>query len=78
MEMMYYDNYDGANGYDLMSIRLYHPFFWGSMLLSCYYRNYIDEDYDDDNDVDLVYDDDDDNVDVDVNDDYACRITFGS
>ena len=44
-------------------------------LLACYYRNYIDDDYDDDNDVDLLYDDDDD---VDVNNDYACGITFGS
>ena len=40
-----------------------------------YYHNYIDDDYDDDNDVDLLYDDDDD---VDVNDDYACGSTFGS
>ena len=29
------------------------------MLLARYYRNYIDDDYDDDNDVDLLYDDDD-------------------
>ena len=74
MTMMRYDNYDGAYGYDLISIRLYHPFFWGSMLLSCYYHNYIDHDY---NDVDLLYGDDDD-VDVDFNDDYACGSTFGS
>ena len=46
------------------------------MLLTHYYRNYIDDDYNDDNDVDLLYDDDDD--DVDVNDDYACGIIFGS
>ena len=47
--------------------------------LAQYYRNYIDDDiddeYDDDNDVDLLYDDDDD---VDVNDDYACGSNFGS
>ena len=41
------------------------------------YHNYIDDDHEDDNDVDLLYDDND-NVDVDVNDDYACRISFGS
>ena len=46
-------------------------------LLAHYYHNYIDDDYDDDNDVDLLYDYDDD-VDVDVNDDYACGITFRS
>ena len=45
------------------------------MLLARYYRNYIDDDYDDDNDVDLLYDVDGD---VDVNDDYACGSTFGS
>ena len=45
--------------------------------LAHYYHNYIDDDYNFDNDVDLLYDDDDD-VDVDVNDDYACNITFGS
>ena len=43
--------------------------------LAHYYCNYIDDDYDDDNDVDLLYDDDDD---VDVNDDYVYGITFGS
>ena len=31
MTMMYYDNYDGAYGYVLIIIRLYHPFFWDSM-----------------------------------------------
>ena len=30
MMMMHYDNYDGAYGYDLISIRLYNPFLWGS------------------------------------------------
>ena len=77
MTMMYYNNYDGAYGYDLISIRLYHPFFSGSMLLDRYYHNYIDDYYDDENDVDLLYDDDDD-VDVDFSDDYACGSTFGS
>ena len=77
MKMMHYDNYDGVYGYYLISIRLYHPFLWGIMLIDHYYRNYIDDDYDNDNDVDLLCDDDD-NVDVDVNDDYACGITFGS
>ena len=77
MMMMHYGNYDGAYGYDLISLRLYHPLFWGSMLLAHYYRNYIDDDYEDDNDVDLLYDGDDE-VDVDFNDDYACGSTFGS
>ena len=40
-----------------------------------YYRNYIDDEYENDNDVDLLYGDDDD---VDVNNDYACGSTFGS
>ena len=44
-------------------------------ILAHYYHNYINNDYDNDNDVDLLYDDGDD---VDVNDDYACGITFGS
>ena len=74
MTMIDYNNYDGAYGYDLINIRLYHPFLWGSMapwsLLS---QLYIKDNYVDDNDVDLLYDDDDD---VDVNDDYACGITF--
>ena len=47
------------------------------MLLAHYYRNYVDDDYANDNDVDLLYDDNDD-VDVDFNDDYACGSTFGS
>ena len=34
--------------------------------LSHYYRNYIDDDYNNDIDVDLLYDD------------YVCCITFGS
>ena len=48
-------------------------------LLAHYYRNYIDDniddDYEDNNDVDLLYDDDDD---VDVNNDYAHGRNFGS
>ena len=31
MTMMHYNNYDGTYGYDSISIRLYHPFLWGSM-----------------------------------------------
>ena len=30
MTMMHFDNYDGAYGYDLKSIILYHPFLLGS------------------------------------------------
>ena len=43
--------------------------------LALYCRNYIDDEYNDDNDVDLLYDDDDD---LDVNNDYAFGRTFGS
>ena len=75
--MMHYNNYDGPYGYDLISIRLYHPFFWGSMAPFSLLSQYIDDDYNFDNDVDLLYDGDD-YVDVDVNDDYACSSTFGS
>ena len=52
-----------------LSRLLIEPRIW---IYAGYYHNYIDDDYDDDNDVDLLYDD------VDVNDDYACGITFGS
>ena len=45
------------------------------MFLAQYYRNYIDDEYDDNNDVDLLYDVDGD---VDVNDYYACGRTFVS
>ena len=55
MTMMHYNNYEGEYGYDLISIRLYHPFFQGSMLLDHYYRNYIDVDYDDENIDVLMY-----------------------
>ena len=75
MMMMHYDNYDGVYGYDLISIRLYHPFLWGSRVPFLVLLHYIDDEYNDDKDVDLLYDDDDD---VDVNDDYACGSTFGS
>ena len=85
MTTIHYNNYDGAYGYDLISIRLYHQFFWGSMatcsLLSQLYWYDLADDYANGNDVDLLYDDDDDvdvDVDADVNDDYACGVTFGS
>ena len=68
--MMHYNNYDGAYGYDLISIHSCEVVGF----LAHYYRNYINDDYDNDNDVDLLYDDDDD---LDVNDDYACGFTFG-
>ena len=31
MMIMHYNNYDGAYGYDLMSIILYNPLLWGGM-----------------------------------------------
>ena len=74
MMMMHYDNYDGAYGYCLISIIFIIHSCEVVGLLAHYYHNYIDDDYNDDNDVDLLYDDDDD---VDANDYYACGSTFG-
>ena len=74
MTMMHYDNYDGEYGCDLISIKLYHPFPWGSRV-PCSILSQLYDEYDNDNDVDLLYDDDDD---VNVNNDYACGRNFGS
>ena len=55
MTMMHYDNYDGAYGYYLISIRLYHPFLWEVVgFFAHYYHNYIDDDIDEDYDDDMM------------------------
>ena len=75
MMMMHYDKYDGLYGYDLIRIRIYHPFLWGSrapfsLLLQLYWwwlwqRQWCQF---------IVWWDDN----VASNDDYACGITFAS